>query len=233
MALEKNRQYSILFIGNSYTYYNDMPQVFFSAAANAAGYDRVMVKAVTKGGYYLEAHADENDEIGALVAQALGEQQYDYVVLQEQSVLPAADPERFFRAARSITRKVRKNGAKLVFYCTWGRKTGHPVLSEINMNHDSMTLALKASYTAIAKEQDGLVAHVGSAFHEIYTTYGDTIDVYHTDFTHPSQIGSYLAALTIFGTIVGVDPRTIPYDGPVSPETAAILKQAAYNAIQQ
>ena len=77
---------TVLFIGNSFTYYNDMPSTYFLSLAAKAGY-RVRVTAITKGGYTLEKFADPADEQGKRVAEALDAKnagKYDYVVLQEQ-----------------------------------------------------------------------------------------------------------------------------------------------------
>ena len=61
---------SVLFIGNSYTYYNDMPKGIFEPLARAAGLP-IEVTAITAGGYALSQYADPRDPYGALVDEAL------------------------------------------------------------------------------------------------------------------------------------------------------------------
>lgn len=228
----KEQQYRILFIGNSYTYYNHMPEEIFAATARAAGFENVEVSSITKGGYYLGAHADAADEIGAQVDQALRENVYDYVVLQEQSVCPASDPERFFDNARAIVRKVRANGAKPVFYCTWGRREGNDVLAQHGWTNESMTRRLAQAYTRIGDELDAQVAYAGPAFYEIHSKFASRIELYAPDGSHPSPAGSYLAALTIFAKIFRADPVCIGYNGPLPAEDALLLKQAAKAAAE-
>jgi len=63
VPLDKNKEYSVLFIGNSYTHYNSI-NVVFKAIAASAGY-KVNSTAITKGSWYLAYHADENDEMGS------------------------------------------------------------------------------------------------------------------------------------------------------------------------
>ena len=65
--ITKDREYSIFFIGNSYTYFNSMPEIFREIAA-VCGY-RVNVDSVTKGGYKLYLYADPNDEYGSIVEE--------------------------------------------------------------------------------------------------------------------------------------------------------------------
>jgi hypothetical protein len=51
----------ILFIGNSYTYFNDMPAAIFAPLAQEQG-TPFAVTAVTRGGYYLSQFADPENE---------------------------------------------------------------------------------------------------------------------------------------------------------------------------
>ena len=136
---------NILFIGNSYTYFNDMPTEYFAKIAESAGAG-VNVTAVTKGGWTLEKHADENTEEGARIAAAFRENKFDFVVLQEQSLRPAVDPEPFFAAVRTLFEKAKSNGAKVVLYSTWGRKAGSEKLAEHSMTHESMTEKLANAF---------------------------------------------------------------------------------------
>ena len=78
-------QYKILFIGNSYTYYNDMPSIFAEVSASM-GYE-VEVCSVTKGGEKLLGHADEGGETYPRIASALEQDRFNFAVLQEQSDL--------------------------------------------------------------------------------------------------------------------------------------------------
>lgn len=75
-----------MFVGNSYTYYNDMPEVYFKKAAEADGYD-VTVTAVTRGGAYLYQHADQDNEQGKRLRQEIRGVHYDVAVIQEQSLM--------------------------------------------------------------------------------------------------------------------------------------------------
>ena len=225
------KTYSILFIGNSYTYYNDMPTALFEKMATAAGYS-VEVTAITKGAHTLAKFADPTDEYGAKVEAALNsDTRYDYVILQEQSVLPATnDPAEFYRAVRNLYDRIRLNRAKPILYSTWGRKTGNSTLSTNGWTNESMTWRLAAAYGAIGDETRTSVAHVGLAFYDVYTSQSK-IDLYDADYTHPSYAGSYLAAATLFAKIFDVDPTTLTFTGELSGEQAAILLEAARKAV--
>ena len=228
--LSKEKSYSILFIGNSYTYYNDMPSALFAPIAEEAGY-RVEVTAITKGAHTLAKYADPADEYGAKVEAALtGEKKYDFVILQEQSLRPAAqNPASFYSAVRNLSERIRATGAEPILYATWGRKAGASALDTYGWTNESMTWRLAAGYTAIGKELNIPVVHVGLAFRDAYAN--GTVELYNADLSHPSYAGSYLAAMTLFAGIFGVDPMTVAYDGSLSLSDAEFLSEAAYNAV--
>ena len=228
-ALPKDKKYTILFIGNSYTQYNDMSTKIFKPMAEAAGYD-VVINSVLKGGYTLQKFADPNDQYGAKVEELLTNCRYDFVILQEQSLRPVNDPARFYGGVRKLCDRISATGATPVLYATWGRKTGSQDLADLQMTNESMTWALDAAYSAIGKEKGADVAHVGLAFFDVYTS-EKSIELYASDLYHPSYNGSYLAAATLFAKIFKVDPTEIDYNGDLKLSVADRLKEAARDAV--
>ena len=228
-TLDKSKKYNFLFIGNSYTHYNDMPEQIFSKILAAAGYDATVTR-ITKGGWYLIDSADSTDEVGIKVDAALRARKYDYVVLQEQSTCPIMYPDKFYTGVRNLVEKVKANGATPVLYETWGRKTGHSVLKNNGWTNETMTWMLAGAYEAIGAELGVDVAYAGLAFYDVYTN-NTNINLYDSDLTHPNATGSYLAALTIFAKITGVDPTTVDYNANLTDAAAAVLKEAARKAV--
>lgn len=227
--LDKDKSYSILFIGNSYTYFANMPARYFGEIMKAAGY-QVRVIGLTKGGWTLLKSSDPQDEIGSKVESMLANRAFDFVVLQEQSMTPALNPKAFYTAAQRLDEKIRKNGATPILYATWGRKQGSGDLTDYGLTPETMTWKLAAAYETMGKELDIPVAHVGLAFWDM-TQNQENVNLYDPDLSHPSQAGSYLAALTIFARITGIDPTTVEYDGGMSAEVNALLKEAARKAV--
>jgi len=228
---DKEKEYSILFIGNSYTFYNDMPTAIFEELAASCGY-QVEITAITRGGYRLSQFSDPADEYGAKVADALsGTKKIDIVILQEQSVRPATDNvPLFFSAVRNLTERIKAIGAKPVLYATWGRKAESSTLDTYGWTNESMTWKLAAAYQAIGDELGISVANVGLAFYDVYTTQ-ENIELYNSDKSHPSYAGSYLAATTLFAKIFSVDPINIAYTGDLTSADAVALCEAARKAV--
>ena len=215
----------ILFIGNSYTYVNDLPSVF-AKVAEAAGIS-VAVSSVTKGGWTLEKHADPADVCGAAVEAAFAEQAFDYVILQEQSYRPIVEFDLFTNAVRVLAAKATANGATPVLYATWGRGDGCPLLAELSLTSAEMTDALADAYTKVGAAEDIPVAYVGRAWKA-----AGGADLYHSDLSHPAPAGTYLAALTLLATVFKTDPVAIPYTPDfLSAKADALLKTAAKSAI--
>lgn len=231
---EQKTPLSVLFIGNSYTYYNDMPHTIFAAIAEAAGYEPNIIS-VTGGGWSLYQHANPMDQCGnkVMLKHLVSKNVYmfDYVVLQEQSMRPASnDLATFYDATRTLVERAKAIYAQPIMYCTWGRRSDSDYLIQAGLTNETMTWKLAASYTAIAEELDIPVGYVGLAFYEVYTG-NSGIELYDPDTSHPSYAGSYLAAMTLFAQMTGVDPTTINYNGDLSAEDAAVLKLAAKNAV--
>ena len=130
------KSFDVLFIGNSYTYFNDMPETCFKKAAEEAGYD-VTVTAITKGGAYLYQYADSEHEQGKQLRQAISGKKYDVVVIQEQSLNPIKDESSFLNGVRDIRELI--DSEHFVLYATWGRNIGSAKLAELALTRVEMT----------------------------------------------------------------------------------------------
>lgn len=193
----------ILFIGNSYTYYNDMPSLF-ARLANQNG-KAVTVQSVTCGGRKLESYTDASDAVTAALDALLAQQRFDICFIQEQSVLPASDREAFMRGLDCVMNKLNGRADRVVLYATWGRKEGSPDLYRLQWTTEEMAHLLSDGYQKAAQHYGAQVSPVGMNFLRITQT-APALELYDADMTHPSYEGSCLAALTHYRAVFGEFP---------------------------
>ena len=233
-------QVKVLFIGNSFTYYNDMPKEIFKNLGENMN-EMMLVDAVTEGSYTLAKFADSNDAKGKIVDQTLASRSdYDFVILQEQSSQPI-DGETSYNAFKKgvsdLKAKIDKaqDHAKTRLYATWGF-AAYDKVSKGEMTIPQMADALHEAYKKCNDETacDGLNP-VGLAFKTYYEAHQDQPNyLYNTsDFRHPSYAGSYLSACVHIASILNEDPRTSLYygNGSITQNEAKALQEVAYQTV--
>lgn len=189
---------NVLFIGNSYTYYNDMP-LLFERLANS-NHKNVTVFSITQGGRQLESYTDTSDATTMALDALLERQTFDVCFIQEQSVMPASDYNRFIAGLDCVINKLVGRADRRILYATWGRKAGSPELAMHNWTTESMTQLLSNAYQKAAQLYGAEVSPVGINFLHITQRFPE-INLYDDDLTHPSYRGSCLAALTHYYTL--------------------------------
>jgi hypothetical protein len=188
----------VLFVGNSYTYVNSLPQLFKALYEHAMPGHRVEVKFVGGGGATLEKHW-EVEEAQAEIRSG----RWDFVVLQGQSMLGSSDltapggADIFFEYARRFNGEIVESGARTVFYMTWSRE---------NRKQDQQYLS--DAYTKIGSELGSIVAPVGMVWDQLRDN--PAVDLYQGDGSHPEIAGSYLAATTLLAAIFDIQPSEAP-----------------------
>ena len=180
----------ILFLGNSFTFFNDLPDM-------VAGLLGAEVGRNLRGGAYLFQHLDPADELCPITHKLLTEEKWDYVVLQDQSRGPITHPEEFRRAVDTLCPMIRAAGGKPILYETWAYEDGTDKLASTGLTFESMQQALTEGYRAAAQANDALLAPVGQAFAAARAV----TQLYNEDHYHPSEAGSRLAAETIAAVI--------------------------------
>jgi len=200
---EKDKQtIHVLFIGNSYTYFNDLPAIFAQLAA--AGHQaKVETTMLAPGGTRLQEHLEELGDLTTLHAG-----KWDYVVLQEQSVMGTSyyvngnarvvTDKYFAPYAKKWVTEIRKAGAVPVFYLTWTRKATPEDQNELNY-----------AYIHVAKETNSVVAPAGIAW-SLVRQRQPKIYLFYKDGAHPSPAGSYLSACAIYASIFRRNPSGLP-----------------------
>lgn len=214
----------VLFIGNSYTKSGDLPNMFLELAK--AGGHRVEVSMSQQGGWDLRDHLKADKTI-----KALNLKKWHYVVLQEQSLIPAFEQariEEMYPAAREFDSLIREQGATPVFFVTWGRQDGIP---EAGMrSYEIMQDEIDKGYMEIAQELDAMLAPVGTAWRIVATEHPD-MKLWQGDGSHPATRGTYLAACVFYATIFQESPVGLPYAPKLPQEDIKILQTAAAEAV--
>ena len=194
----------ILFIGNSYTFYNDLPKLFQSLATENGRF--VESREVLCGGRHLYDFLDRPDEYKAKLDAILDTESFNYAILQDHSVGAMIEPERFHDAVKRMKEKFGDRVKKIVLYATWGRKEGSATLAEHGWTRLGMTETIAREYRVCGADNGCIVSSVGECFADVMA-HTDAIDLYNPDLTHPSYEGSCLAAIMHYATIFGVLPE--------------------------
>ena len=218
-----------LFIGNSFTFYNDIPKLTENIAQNI-GYD-LICDSITKGSHTLEKFADENDEMGKLVDEALkGTKKYDYIILQEQSTRSYSNYNSFKNGVDKLVDKIEEYqpDAEIRLYETWGFEEEAKAKK---WTVPEMEDEIAKRYEDAGRDKNLKIHYVGEAFSIVYDKYKD-INLYDAnDNKHPSYAGSYLSALVHLGSLFNADVRVTTFDGELDEKTADTLKQVAYDVV--
>jgi len=183
----------VLFLGNSFTYFHNMPMILHALAPN------VETRLIAQGGLTLEDHWNN-----AEARKAVEEGRWDFVVLQEQSTLGETfvingktrlQGDRTFRTfAEKWIRAIQAAGAKPVLNMHWKRKDAPARDGEY----------LNSVITQAGAEWGAVLAPVSLAW-QAAERRGAAL--YAPDGHHPSPAGSYLAACVMYATLLGKSPE--------------------------
>jgi hypothetical protein len=211
-----------LFIGNSYTYCNDLPAMLqdLSIAAGKA----VDMAAVTSGGKTLEWHWYNPESL-----ETIAEAGWNFVVLQDHSLRAIEEPEKLRSDATRLAGRIREVNATPVLYVTWARQH-MPEMQEV----------ITETYMRVAREIDAKLAPVGPAWRKaLADTPGLSLHV--EDRSHPSMMGTYLAACVFYATLFDETPVGLTNEfalsnsvmGVIDKDAAIALQKTAWASIQE
>ena len=221
----------VLWIGNSYTFFNDLPAMVQNIAKTNGV--KMAYTEVLKGGERLKGHL-ENPRLGELLKKG----GWDYVVVQENSSLPAYDTDYVSREVYPYAHTIDSLAhagtpdVKVVFYMTWGHKYGNIRPREgypLCDTFEGMQERLKTSYLEMTYQNNAICAPVGMAWAEVREERPDII-LYNQDTFHPAVAGTYLNAVTIYATMFPRHFQT-DFNAGLAPAEAEFLQQVGQNTV--
>ncbi|MCA9605909.1 MAG: hypothetical protein KC619_09965 [Myxococcales bacterium] len=214
----------VLFVGNSYTFYNDVPGQVAALAREDAGGPSIETSRVAQGGATLKLHATET---GAL--ERVAEPGWTHVVLQEKSTGTLHDAPDYHRYVRALGERVR---GEVLLYETWARRPGHEVYrwGWSGKRPSTMRRRVRAELELAARDLRARIVPVGTAWERCMERYPD-LDLYDADGHHASAIGSHLAACTFYAFLSGRDPAQSNFLPPGVDADAARRVRAAVASV--
>lgn len=225
--INAQQTFRVLFLGNSYTAYNNLPQLVKDVALSTG--DTIIFDSNTPGGFTLQGHSTNSTSLQKIMAG-----NWDVVVLQEQSQMPSFPINQVITSVFPYAQKldsiihVYQPCGKTMFYMTWGRKNGDasncatwpPVCTYVGM--DSL---LYERYMIMAQDNDAVVSPVGAVWKYIRNNFPG-IELYSADESHPSLAGSYAAACSFYSSITEKDPSQITFNGGLTSIEASSIRAA-------
>ena len=202
-----DKEYNVLFIGNSFTYYNSLDSLVHDIAEN------IGVKMTTKryavGAHSLLEDTNADDSLGSLIQQDLKNNQYTDIVLQDKSNFPYNHYNDFKNGVSGMKNIIEENqeNARITIYETWGYNS-----ENLTAPIPEMESTIRANTKMVSRLYSLNISYVGEAFTYIYENYS-SINLYASDNKHPSYVGSYLAGLVFVATLANVHVTNVNFLG--------------------
>ncbi len=191
-TVTKPPTFKMLFIGNSFTFYNDgvdfhlQKMLSSDVSSDSLTYN---IQEIAVSSYTLEAHFND-----PLTIAKIKSDKWNTVVLQEQSTRPINNPDLFLQYSTLLDTEIKKANAKTVLYMTWAPKATPNDITQ-----------LASAYISVGQKLNAPVVPVGKVWDYFIKTY-PTINIYYTDDKHPSLPGTYLIACTFYYSLFGRNP---------------------------
>ncbi len=194
----------VLFIGNSYTYYNNLPAMVEAIAEADDALPRIETRMIAPGGESMAGHWETEATMEAIRSGG-----WDFVVLQSQSTFDeyflvrgqarVNGFARFHEYAAHLIDEIRTTGATPVLYMQWRRRDASR--RDINI--------IRRAHGELAQRTGARVAPVGEAFELLRESHPD-LDLYDPDGSHPSPAGTLLAAQVLVRSLTERMPTEAP-----------------------
>lgn len=191
----------VLFIGNSLTYFNDMPAML-ATLVRESGTESALVASVSRPSYALEDHWTQSVTFDRIA------EGWDIVVLQQGPSATEGRPS-LIEYSRKFATPIREAGAIPALYMVWPAEA-----------RASDFAGVSRSYSDAADMVDGLLFPAGEAWLATWEL-DPSIELWGPDRFHPSPLGSYAAAVVMFEQLTGRDPRSLPPSIPGYPDAAS------------
>jgi hypothetical protein len=215
----KNTPMRILFLGNSFTYYNGGLDTHVSLLAQSAKTPiRLEADRVTKGGATLKILQGIPE-----VHTAIRSGRYDWVILQEDiPELVEHNVAPFVEQVRRFHDEIKPTGARTALFMAWPYQR----LNWVSLEQ------IEEAHRTVGREHGIPVAPVGSAFHQSLLTQ-PSLAMLGGDREHETIHGTYLAACVILATVTGINPVGSTYHpAGISSAEAAHLQNIAWTSVQ-
>jgi hypothetical protein len=225
---------SILYVGNSFFYFNNgMGGHVSRLNASAEAAKKLRSTDVTISGSSLQWHDVESyfrpNAVGAFsfdpennVVFNKNDKLFDVAVMMDCSQCPIHPTlkSQFTEYARKDSDIVRKHGTEPVLFMSWAYQ-----------NKPEMTAALADAYTTAGNDNNALVIPAGLAFARVVNEHPE-IALYIVDKRHPTLAGTYLAAATSYAAMFKQSPVGLSYTAVLDTPTAKVLQEAAWATVQ-
>lgn len=201
----------VLFLGNSHTFYNDMPQIFANICKERGKDVQVAMQAhpgVTYGWHYSQLTE---------LRFALMHGGYDYIVMQQAAHSPCPSKEETLEDAGKIIELARKCGVTPIQTMPWAEKR--------DPNHQKEMYDI---YNTLSEKYGVELTVAGNVFEDVFYNHPE-IDMYWRDGEHASPYGSYVIAMATYAAIFGESVKGLKADSyytyPVSEEDWAAIQE--------
>ena len=190
---EDDGSISILFVGNSFVFFGDVPGQLQSIAG-ANGVDITYVD-ISAGGATLSSSSRN-------AIREMRNRRFDFVVLQDQSQRPLNDIGGFLSNVSTLSNMARETGAIPVLYNpAWANIDGQP--------DEELQNRLTAAYQRAARENDAILVNAGDAWVYAYREIPG-LSLYHDDGFHANYAGAFLTASVFAATLFDLRVEEIP-----------------------
>lgn len=198
----------VLFIGNSLTYFNDLPATV-AALGRSAG-TPIEYDTVARPDFSLEDHWSQGD-----ARRAIGRGGWTWVVLQQGPSALATSRVLLIEYAKRFDREIQRVGGRTAMYMVWPSRARRGDFRGVSR-----------SYAAAATELGATLLPVGDAWQEAWAI-DPGLALYGRDGLHPSPMGSWLGALVIYRQLTGREAPLEPVSGASAAEAVQLRRAAA------
>jgi hypothetical protein len=230
------RPASMIFIGNSFFYYNNSLHNHVQRLLHAAEPDyKLRATSVTISGSGESWHdVDAYFRPGAIGSYSFTRDNrvvinkiddghlFDLAIIMDCSQCPI-HPQlqaEFFTYSRKHSETLRRHNARPVFFMSWAYA-----------DRPEMTQQLAEAYTKAGNDNDALVIPAGLAFARAHAQ-RPTLVLHADDNRHPSMAGTYLAAATVYAALFRKSPEGLDYTAGLDADTAKFLQTVAWQTVQ-
>ena len=212
----------ILLVGNSQIYVNDMPATFWKLAQVMG--DEAGIYILAKGASHLKDFTNVKNELGSVFESVLKEEEWDYVILQENTRYTSSNniQKDSIPYVKTLDEKIKQNGAKTGFFVTWAPI--HGMVSGGSITIQELQKIISNNYYKMAQEVNGIVFPIGDIFVKCSEKYPE-IELWESDQSHSSKEGAYLTACVLYVSIFGKNIENCEYIGDLDSTVAKKIRK--------